>query len=95
MDKEERELRIRLTKLLADVQIQTAGIFGFGALDVTLFVLGWQAYMAVVPEDFIIPQSAVTLLAIPLLVAAPISLVAALISLLRLRATVRDMNALK
>ncbi len=95
MDKEERELRIRLTKLLADVQIQTAGIFGFGALGVTLFVLGWQAYMAVIPADFIIPQSAITLLAIPLLVAAPISLIAALISLLRLRATVRYMNALK
>jgi hypothetical protein len=94
MEKEERELRIRLTKILADVQIQTAGIFGFGALSVTFFVLGWQAYMAVVPEYFIIPQSAVTLLAIPLLAAAPISLIAAAISLLRLRSTIRDMNSL-
>ena len=94
MEKEERELRIRLTKILADVQIQTAGIFGFGALSVTLFVLGWQAYMAVIPEDFIIPQSAVTFLALTLLVVAPISLVAAVISLLRLRSTIEKMNSL-
>jgi hypothetical protein len=94
MEKEERELRIRLTKVLADVQIQTAAVFGFGALSVTLFVLGWQAYMTVVPEDFIIPQFAVTVLAIPLLVAAPICLIAAVISLLRLRSTIRDMNSL-
>jgi len=95
METEERELRIRLTKVLADVQVQTAGIFGFAALGVTLFVLGWQAYMAVVPADFIIPQYVVNLCGIPLLVAAPISLLAALVSLLRLRLTIKDMNALR
>jgi hypothetical protein len=95
MEKEERELRIKLTKVLADVQVQTAGIFGFAALGVTLFVLGWQAYMAVVPADFIIPQYVVNLLGIPLLVASPISLLAALVSLLRLRLTIKNMNALR
>jgi len=95
MEKEERELRIKLTKILADVQIQTAAIFGFGALGVTLFVLGWQAYIAVVPENFIIPQSAVTVLAIAFLVVTPMCLVAALISLLRLRSTIKEMNSLR
>ena len=95
MEKEERELRIRLTKILADVQIQTAAVFGFGALGVTLFVLGWQAYMAVIPEDFIIPQSAVTVLAISFVVAAPVCLVAAVVSLLRLRSTIKEMNLLR
>jgi len=75
--------------------VQTAGIFGFAALGITLFVLDWQAYVAVMPADFIIPQSVVNLSAIPLLVAAPISLLAALVSLLRLRSTIKDMNALR
>jgi len=75
---------------LSDVQVQTAGIFGFAALGITLFVLDWQAYVAVMPADFIIPQSVVNLL-----VAAPISLLAALVSLLRLRSTIKDMNALR
>jgi len=95
MEKEERELRIRLTKLLADVQIQTAAIFGFGSLSVTLFVLGWQAYMVIIPEGFMIPQSVITLLAIAFFVAAPICLIAAVISLLRLRSTIEEMNSFR
>jgi hypothetical protein len=95
MEKEERELRIKLTKILADVQIQTAGIFGFGALSAALFVLGWQTYIAVIPEDFLIPQSVVTLFAILFLVAAPISLIAALVSMSRLRSTIKEMNSLQ